>query len=166
MSSRLIFLIALLTVVLSGCRTSEAHYRAAYEKAKALRGDTDGIDGTIYDAIRREAEPRLIVIGNDTIPAKRVRVKLVDAADSATVSPLYLVTGQFKQLFNARSMRDRLRHAGYPGATLLCTDEPLYYVAALATGDDAAAAAAYRQFIASPSVAVKPPFPWVLITTR
>ncbi|WP_290393071.1 hypothetical protein, partial [uncultured Muribaculum sp.] len=41
--------------MLSGCKTSEANYRAAYQAAKEKSDENSGIDDTIYDRIRKEA---------------------------------------------------------------------------------------------------------------
>lgn len=158
-------LIACLTALtLGACRTTEANYRAAYEKAKAHRGESDGIDGTIYDAIRRETDPRPLVVGGDTIPARRLYVTPVEAPDGIGSGAYNVVVAQFKQLFNARSMRDRLRSAGYDGAMILSTPEPLYYVTACSAPDAEGAAMLYKEFVKSEPIATKAPFPWVLIT--
>ncbi|MDE6801776.1 MAG: hypothetical protein K2J06_03325, partial [Muribaculaceae bacterium] len=127
---RKIFLPLLLLSALAGCRTTEANYRAAYEKAKAHRDSWNGIDGTVYDEIRRQSRPSTIQIDGHEIPAMKATVKLVDSADGEHPAGRYVVVAQFKQLFNARSMCKRLRESGYEDATLLVTAEPLYYVAA------------------------------------
>ncbi len=146
---------------LTSCRTSEANYRAAYEQAVSRRDDTSGIDNTVYDKIRREAVSSTRVVNGDTVAVKRERVKLAEPAEGEILQQSYVVVAQFKQLFNARSLCNRLKAGGYPGATLLVTREPLYYVA-VAGGSAEAMNVNCAEFAAKPAVAVKPPYPLVL----
>lgn len=69
-------LIAALTLGAVSCRTSEANYRAAYEKARAGRDDALPIDSTIYGKVRREMRTSVLVAGGDTVA---VRVMPVNA---------------------------------------------------------------------------------------
>lgn len=127
---KIIIMIAMAAIILilAGCRTSESNYRAAYERAVANRDSTDVLDETIYNRIRQQALPSERVVAGDTVMVKRELVALENKSQGATLSDAYVVVAQFKQLFNARSLCDRLRDGGYPEATLLVTREPLYYV--------------------------------------
>lgn len=150
-------------VSLFGCHTTEANYRAAYEKAKNHRDSWDGIEGTVYEAIRRESMPSELIFDGVKIPTRKIRVKTVD---DKPLADRYLIVGQFKQLFTANSMCKRLKEAGYADASLLVTPEPLYYVAATEIESDQAAVAEYLNFFTHPAFSIREPFPWLLITVK
>lgn len=158
---RILIYTALASIALASCKTTEENYRAAYEQAVARRDDNSGIDATVYDKIRREAVTSTRVVNGDTVALKRECVKLAEPIDGETLQQAYLVVAQFKQLFNARSLRDRMKAAGYPDATLLVTREPLYYVA-LAGGTTEAMSAMCAGLADNDVIAVKPPYPLVL----
>lgn len=167
MMARFVFIICMILPVaaFTGCRTSEANYRAAYEQAVAGREDESGIDRTVYDKIRREAVTAVRVVDGDTVSVKRERVRLVEAAAGEKLQEAYVVVGQFKQLFNARSLCKRLQNNGYAGATLLSTREPLYYIA-IAGGTTADMVAECRRYADRPVTPVKSPYPLVLQPVR
>lgn len=149
-------------VVLTGCRTSEANYRAAYEQAVAGREEESGIDRTVYDRIRQEAVvSNRVVEGGDTVAVRRERIKPVDTDGGVSLQDAYVVVAQFKQLFNARSLCRRLKDSGYPDAVLLSTREPLYYVA-ISGGTVSAMSVLCRRYAADPAAPVKEPYPLVL----
>lgn len=159
----LLYLSAIISLIMSisSCRTTEANYRTAYNRAIDGRRDSSIIDNTIYDSFRRKAINQTKIVGNDTIDIKRDRVKLQDSPTGTPLQSSYAVVAQFKQLFNARSMRDRLKSAGYNDAVLLVTPEPLYYVA-LGGGDSPAAVTLLKQFSSTPVIATKDPYPLIL----
>lgn len=64
--------------MLSGCKTSEANYRAAYQAAKEKSDENSGIDDTIYDRIRKEAISSRLIVGTDSIPLSTVNVRLTE----------------------------------------------------------------------------------------
>ena len=151
--------------VITGCRTSEANYRAAYEQAVAGRSDESGIDNTVYDRIRREAITSTRIIDGDTGAVKRERVKPVDAGNGSVPAEAYVVVAQFRQLFNARSLCSRLKANGYPDAMLLSTREPVYYVAIAGGSTDDMASLCLR-YASGPVAPVKDPYPLVLQPSR
>ena len=124
---------ALAGIAVVSCGTNEENYRKAYEKAKEK--DTDGIESTIYNRIRQQSRDEKIILGNDTID---VTVEYIAATKAAGYTPAQMqkynvVAGQFKQLFHAKSLRNRMADGGYPDAIIVETGEPLYYVVALST---------------------------------
>lgn len=129
MKNSFILWAVVLGIFLSGCKTTEANYRAAYEQAKTGREDKDVLENTIYDAVRRQATTSTRNVDNRQVEIKRERVKIAEA-DVQGVKPAdyYVLVGQFKQLFNARSLCKRIREAGHDSATILVTAEPLYYI--------------------------------------
>ncbi|MCM1033988.1 MAG: hypothetical protein NC405_09615, partial [Odoribacter sp.] len=123
------------------CKTNEANYRAAYEAVKEKTENDSGIDGTIYERIRKESVKSRTIVGNDTIPTMIVAVKCVPGVSGpADVKQYNIAVSQFKQVFNAKSLMDRLRAEGYDSATLVVTAEPLYYVIAVTTSSPEEAA--------------------------
>ena len=129
MKNSLILLSVILGLGMTGCKTTEANYRAAYEQAKTGREENDGLDNTIYNAIRKQATTSTQAIDNRQVQVKRERVKINESTvQGEKLASYYLLVGQFKQLFNARSLCSRIKEAGYPTATILVTAEPLYYI--------------------------------------
>lgn len=151
-----------LTATLCGCKTSEDNYRAAYELAR--QNDRSGIDSTTYARIRNEAIPVSAVVDGDTLRMKAEYVRLTEgeSADGARLMPRNIVVAQFKQIFNARSLRRRLLELGYTDALILETREPLYYVVAATASDNAAALQLRQQIAADSRIPMRAPFPWVL----
>lgn len=163
----IICMMAALTV---GCKTSEKNYREAYTIAKEKAEESSGIENTIYDRIRREAvSSRLVTNNGDSIPTMTVGVQCTPDgfATPDSVKRYSLVVAQFKQVFNARSLATRLRDSGsWPGAMVLQTAEPLYYVVASTASTPEEIASDYKKLIAEKSIAMKEPFPWVLTPSR
>lgn len=158
-------LIAALVAVTS-CKTSEANYREAYDKAMAGRDSVAGFESTIYGRYRRQMHSEVAVVGGDTV---EVRVQAVMATPDGggtgeTLRTYGLVVGQFKQAFNARSLRERLAGAGYQRAVIVNTAEPYYFVL-LDTYDALSEASAAAREITSDKdfpVAMKSPLPFIL----
>ncbi len=152
------------TLLLStGCKTTEANYRAAYEVAKEKSAEKSLVDGTIYDQMRREAIDSRLVVNGDSIPMVTVQVSTVaDYSTPQSVKRYSVVVNQFKQVFNAKSQVNRLRTSGYPEALLVVTAEPLYYVVAVSVDNPEEAAAEYFKVLDDKSIVKKNPFPWIL----
>lgn len=115
-------------VMISACHSNENNYRQAYELAQ--QNQMGDIEPTIYNKIREEAKPSIMIIGNDSVRTRTEALSVVGDA-GYSVRPLQrynVVVGQYKMLFNAKSHRQRLLDLGYD-AFLLQTGEPLYYVA-------------------------------------
>lgn len=154
-----------LAAVMTGCRTNEANYRAAYEQAVAGRDDESAIDKTVYDKIRREAVTSTRIVDGDTVAIRRERVTLVESEAGDRLQEAYVVVGQFKQLFNARSLCNRLKSNGYPEARLLSTREPLYYISISGGSIDEMTAMCVK-YADAPVAPVKSPYPLVLQPVR
>lgn len=125
-----------------GCKTTEANYRAAYEKAIAGRDSLTALENTIYGRHRRNTTTTELIVGNDTVEMLTARVRVTDGGGGIkeNLRPYSVVVGQFKQLVNARSLRERLVDAGYPGAFVVETAEPYYYIILSSYGTRAEAA--------------------------
>ena len=153
----------------TGCKTTEANYRQAYEKAIAGREDGLQIDSTIYGSVRRDMRQRSVV-GKDgrAIIVKNQLVKVTPDGGGIpeNLREFNIVVGQFKQLFNAKSMRNRLVDNGYPEAFVVQTAEPYYYVVLASRADVADTHEILAAFMKRQAVPVKSPCPFILQATR
>lgn len=121
-----IFLTALLTV---GCKPTVDNYRAAYETA--LQKERQGVDDEIYEKMRLEAEPRVTVVGNDSVRT-RVEPLSVYNSDGSTrpaVNKCNVAVGQYKMPVNAKAHCSRLTEEGY-NAYMMKNSEAVIYVIA------------------------------------
>lgn len=162
-----LFFIMLAACILTGCRTTEANYRAAYEVAHRKSEQKSPVEGTVYEKIRNESVESRMVAGNDTVPMNTVMVGAVkDFTNPDDIKQYSVAVNQFKQIFNARSQAQRLRDAGYPQATVVMTSEPLYYVIAGGADNAAEAMEIYHRVKKDKAIVTKSPFPWVLKAAR
>lgn len=158
--------LALILPGLQSCKTTEANYRQAYEKAIARDDDDMPLDSTVYGT-QRNAATRVIETPDGPV---EVRAKLVRITEGGGGIPEKLhrfnvVAGQFKQRFNAISMRDRLADAGYPGAFVVETAEPYYYIVVASCSDAAEAAREAEQFKNAGVITMREPCPFILDAT-
>ncbi len=157
----ILFLSAILSF--SSCKTTEENYRAAYELAKK-KDSGSPVDSTIYARIRNEARPQAVAVGNDTLRMKTEYVALTpETGGTADRFKTYnIVVAQFKQLFNAKSVRKRIAAAGYNDAFIIQTREPLYYVVAVSSSSPAEALESLKRIEADRPVVMKDPCPFVV----
>lgn len=151
-----------------GCRTSEANYRQAYETAVAGRDSSLSVDSTIYGHVRRQGQMRSLTLADGTtvpVHTQHVRITEGGGAIKENLHRYNVVVGRFKQLFNARSMRERLVDGGtVPEAFVVETAEPYYYVVARsATTVDSAAA--YMRRLPEGLPPMRAPLPFILDAT-
>lgn len=146
------------------CKTNENNYRAAYQAAVEHRENTSGVDSTIYARIRNQAVESMLSVGNDTLPIRTEYIGYPDGggASREKVMRYNVVVGQFKQIFNAKAMRDRLIAAGYTDAMIINTREPLYYVVAKTSSTAAEAVEQYKSVCDDKALVLRAPLPFVL----
>lgn len=156
-------IIALLTAITS-CKPNESAYKAAYESALAKRDSTDGIEGTIYNRFRQQGRPSDLIVGNDTLPIVTEIIGYTEngGASRENTERYNIVVGRFKQVFNARQMRERIQAAGYPDAFILHTREPLYYVVAVSCSTARQTIDELRRVQSDPAMTLRAPLPFVL----
>ncbi len=163
---RLLSIAATASLLATACKTSEANYRAAYDKAVAGREGGMAIDSTVYGKVRREMRSSYLIADGDSLPLRTMHVSATPAVEGEKADPVAsrygIVAGQFKTLFNARSLCARLRAAGYETASIVQTAEPYYYVVATWCADGSEAAAALRRLRDDSPVAMREPLPFVL----
>ena len=156
-------LAAVMAVVAGGCGTSEENYRKAYEKAQEGK-PADGVESTIYNRVRERATTEYAVVDGDTLPmAKEYVTPAADAGyKSEDLERYNVLVGQFKQLFHAKSLRQRVAGRGYDKAVIVQTAEPLYYVAALSTASLTEAKALCDSIAVNPPVRLADGYPRIL----
>lgn len=163
MKQKLLLLFALLLGLVS-CKTTEANYRAAYTQAVAHNRAASGVDSTIYSRIRNSANTSVLVVETDTLPMRTEFIGYTDGGGASrdNVKMYNVVVAQFKQLFNAKQMRERLIAAGYPNTIILHTREPLYYVVTATLPTPAEARTEFKKVQADKHVYLKQPCPFIL----
>lgn len=162
--------IALAVLILSlasfiGCKPSEKNYRAAYETAMAARdADSTDYDKTVYTRIRRQMKSAKAVVGGDTLAVNTQFVGITPGGGgiNESIKRYCVVVGQFKQVFTAKDMRERLVNAGYPGSFVVQTREPYYFVVAGAFHSLAEAASLLKRTESDSSLIMRPPLPFIL----
>lgn len=165
---KLALYIGLGILLLTGCRTSEANYRSAYEKAIAGRDSSLAVDSTIYGKYRRQMNARTIELPDGRaceVITQRVRLTDDGGGSAESLHRYSVVVARFKQLFNAKSMRNRLANADYPGAFIVQTGEPMYYVV-ISSHTTASEADSALRAIPEGKIAMKDPLPFILDATR
>ena len=163
-----ILLLTLFTsMVFASCKTTEANYKAAYEKTIAARDSSESIDDTIYGKERRQKNTNTVesAHGNVEVTTQLVKVTKDGGGTPENLRRYNVVAGQFKQQFNAISLRNRLADNGYPGAFVVETAEPYYYIVtgSYATIDEAVDA--LNKLRAAPPQGVREPCPFILDAT-
>ncbi len=148
----------------TSCKSSEANYRAAYDTTIARQREKEGVDSATYARIEAERTANTTMISGDSVRMVTDRVNIVDGTLS-DLKPYGVVVGEYKQLFNARSFRNRLKGKGHP-SYVVKNSESTYYV--IAKGfDTAPEAAAYLDTVARTlEIRIPIPKPWILALPR
>lgn len=155
-------------IIIAGCKPSEDAYREAYESTIAARESTHEGDSAYYTRIRPNMKTNVVTQESDTITTVSVPVLLLNEG-GATLEKLKrysVVVGQFKQVFNAKQMRSRISDRGYPGAIIVRTGEPLYYVISTSTDSISAAARDLRTVQSDTLFRFHAPVPFILERSR
>lgn len=165
--TKLFIATALALAALCSCKTTEANYRAAYEKAMEAKAEQDSLESTVYGNYRRQKSTRTVVTpkGNVEVNTQLVRVTEGGGGIAQNLQQYNVVIGQFKQLFNAKSLRERLVDMGYPSAFVVETAEPFYYIVLSSHADASDAQKALDAFAAKAPVPMKAPCPFILDAT-
>lgn len=150
------------------CKTTEENYRKAYEKAVAARDEGTDIDSTVYGQVRRQADVRTVDTPSGPVELRRQDVAVTEGQDFGqdALARYGVVAAQFKQKFNAESMRQRMVAAGFDSTLVVETAEPLYYVVVTSHPHIDQAIAALETLRASTPVALREPCPFILDAFR
>lgn len=161
---KFLLLAAVAAMALTGCKTTEANYRAAYETAKEKK--SSGLGADVDNAIAKEEQPKETKVGDVTMPVLNTRLYAVAAEGANAVTPKIYSVGvaKFKQIFNARSLCSRLRDGGFAGAFVAVDREKNYYVLTGTTADSDEAAKLLTETERSEVFKAKSPFPAVIVS--
>ncbi|MGN1246039.1 MAG: SPOR domain-containing protein [Muribaculaceae bacterium] len=151
---------ACFAALLYSCKTSEENYRAAYDITREHVRARNAVDSTTYDKIQAEKREATAVVAGDSVRLVKHRVNIVDDPYS-TLKRYGVVVGEYKQAFNARSFRDRLKKEDKPAYVVIDT-EKTYYV--IVHGFDTSAEAASYMKRLKDEVKMRIPIekPWIL----
>lgn len=155
----MIMLVAVVAA-LTSCHSTEANYKAAYDKA--MEKHQDGVGKETFDRIQAEARKYTTVINGDSVRLLRMPANVT--LDSASVARRYnVIVASFKQQFNAQTMRDRLRkEEGFPSYLLFGGPERKYYVVVKGFDEVDVAAAFLKGLDTHLKMQVLEPIPWIL----
>lgn len=162
------FVIALAAGALcTSCKTTEENYRAAYEKTIAAKQEESALEATIYGKERRQQGVTTMQTEHGEVEVRMQLVRLTDDGGGSfdTFHRYCVVVGQFKQIFNAKSLRNRLVDAGYPGSFIVETAEPYYYIVLESYDEVGEAAASMERFRSKGAIAMREPCPFILSAT-
>ena len=123
----IIVMVAVAAMVATSCKTTEENYRSAYEIAAERKMGTANRDlSGFIEREKRLAQTR--VVAGDSVRMVTERVTMVDGKN-ADLHKYCVVVGDFKQVFNARSFRNRINEAeGDSTSYVVMNPEKLYYV--------------------------------------
>jgi len=155
--------LALMVPALFSCKTTEANYKAAYDKTVAARDSVAQVENTIYGS-RRQMQSATVATDSGTVEVRRMRVKVTEGGGALPeqLRRFNVVAAQFKQRFNALSMRGRLADGACPGAFVVETAEPYYYVIIGTYPDIDQAKTAVTAFNNSEAASIKTTTPFIL----
>jgi len=151
-------------LLLSGCKTTEANYKAAYETAAAHQRERTGNVDTPELIQRGALAPTLTTIDGVTLPlatAWITSVKEKDVAPYSSVRKYNVAVARFRQIFNARQMLTRLKAGGYPGALVIKTADA-YFVATETTSKADSAYIGLEKVKSDSALSLRTPFPFIL----
>jgi len=122
-------MLVVMALVAASCKTTEENYRSAYEiAAERKMGSSSNRDlRGFIEREKRLSETR--VIAGDSVRVVTERVSLVDG-NNGTLHKYCVVVGDFKQVFNARSFRNRINEAEGDSTQsyVVMNPEKIYYV--------------------------------------
>lgn len=154
--------IALLAILFSACHSNEANYKAAYDKARAKKIEV--VDDEFAALIKAEKRRNLEVVNGDSVRVEHAYMNVTDGQQTDALR-YNVVVGQFKQLFNARTYRDRLKsEGGYPSVLLYGSVErdKKYYVVIKSFSELDVAAAFLKNLRRQSAVKILETEPWIL----
>ena len=127
--NKIILLIVALAAMLgaTSCKTSEKNYKAAYDVAKAKNVERNKLnDDELFDKIEKEKNATNATINGEDVRMETMRVTITDGMPEQ-VRKYNIVAKEFKQVFNARSLRDRLKEEGHDSYVVFEGSNKFYY---------------------------------------
>ena len=147
-------------MAMASCHSNEANYKAAYDKA--VDKTKEGVGLEAYTKVLEERNRNNYTVNGDSLRLILDRCNIVDGK-AEEVKQYSVVVAEFKQKFNATSLRDRLRTEEKLPAYLVYTATDKKYCVIASGFDDVAEATDFVKNI-SKKMKIKPLVPkvWVL----
>lgn len=156
--------------MLAGCKPSEKTYREAYETAVSGRkaAESEYLDSATQARMQVMGRPQAFPVGPDMLLCHADVVSVAQGAGlpEAVLGPLYVITGAFKQVFNAKELLKRTQASGFTSGIVLTSRDRRYLVAIPAGTSPAAALDTLHHVQATPALGLRAPYPWVLRVTN
>lgn len=171
MKHRLLLPLLIFLMALTGCKTTEKNYRAAYERT--VNSDNEynvtDFDKTIYGRHRnavRDAKAR--TSDNRMVDTKVIVVAVTEGGGGIPewLKRYSVCVGAFKQLFNAKSLQSRLADAGYPRTFIVHNAEPYYYILIDSSDNLDKMNELAEKYKANPALPLKEGMPFILQVSR
>ena len=165
MKKSVYLMVAMIMCGMISCKTTEANYRAAYEKAREKQTETG--DSLTTAMLRKSQDPQTMTFNeNDkhyalpvlTIPV----VRTVDAGAQDGLRRYCVCVGRFKQVFNAKSMCERLMADGYSEACVVHDRQNNYYVLAASSDSPSEASELLIKVNGDKNLSLREPYPYIL----
>ena len=159
---KILFVAAIAAVALTGCKTTEANYRAAYEiaKEKQQRAEDDGATAKLQTF----ADPKESIVDGIKLMMHTEPIGFITdgGVTRDDIQKYNVVVGRFRQIFNARQMRQRLIASGYEKACIVTTRDAGYYVIAESCATAAEAEKGLERVKSDTSKSLRTPLPYIL----
>lgn len=155
---------AVALVAFASCKPSQQAYTDAYRSTIAAREAAYSADSATYTRIHPRLSMRLEAVGADTVrvAAAALGVTRDGGGIPESLKAYSVVAGDFRQVFNARQMRERLAAGAYPAAFVAQSGEPRYYVVTSSHATLDEAAAALRAMSQDTALRLRAPLPFIL----
>ena len=145
MKQKIILLIlALLALGVVSCHTSEKNYKLAYDKA--IEKTKENLGEGVYDSEMAKKIAYTEVINGDSVRLVRSFCNMTDGK-ATDVKKYNVIVGEFDQVINARSYRDRLHQKEGFNSYVLYTDNDKKYCVVVQGFDDKETAAYFIKHI-------------------
>lgn len=155
-----ILLVAVIGLMMTSCHSNEHNYKVAYDKA--MEKYRDGVGAEEYERILAEQVRPTAVVNGDSVILRTMHVNVTD--DSVSVlKPYSVIVAQFKQKFNAITMRDRLhKEEGFKSYVLFGGPDKKYFVVVKGFDELDVATAFLKNIDKSVKMKILEPKAWIL----
>ena len=130
---KLLALIAIATVLLTGCKTTEENYRKSYEAtiANAKEKDMEGLDSETYNKVIASQRPKSVTVQGADVPMT-TGYEVMFNGDNKDLKKYNVVVGAMRQQFNAKAFCNRLKEEAGCNAYIMTDKDHNYFIVAAA----------------------------------
>ncbi len=156
----LVLAVFVLSALFTSCKTSEKNYKEAYDIAVSKQ--RGGVDNKYSAFIEREKRLREVtVVGGDSVRVVSQYVKPMDG-ETAKIYKYGVAIGEYKQMFNATSYRDRIHVATGDNTAYIVVGQEKNYIVVYKGFDTKEEAAAYIKDKSNFKIAIPKTGVWIL----